>query len=149
MVKIISEIGINHNGSIEKCKELIMLSKVAGCDYAKIQKRNPDKCVPEDQKNKILRKDLLPLKITKTCRKLSFRFSKWYFYAGEQEKNCNPQFPKRKSSIRKKVIRNSRVNLLSFIPSFESLRSSFFSSKKQIPRKISIMSQTNEILSRS
>ena len=53
MVKIISEIGINHNGSIEKCKELIMLSKVAGCDYAKIQKRNPDKCVPEDQKNKM------------------------------------------------------------------------------------------------
>jgi N-acetylneuraminate synthase len=53
MVKIISEIGINHNGSMEKCKELIMLSKVAGCDYAKIQKRNPDKCVPEDQKNKM------------------------------------------------------------------------------------------------
>ena len=53
MVKIISEIGINHNGSIEKCKELIMLSKVAGCNYVKIQKRNPDKCVPEEQKNKL------------------------------------------------------------------------------------------------
>ena len=53
MVKIISEIGINHNGSIELCKELIMLSKVAGADYVKIQKRNPDVCVPEDQKNKI------------------------------------------------------------------------------------------------
>ena len=53
MVKIISEIGINHNGSIELCKELIMLSKVAGADYVKIQKRNPDVCVPEEQKNKI------------------------------------------------------------------------------------------------
>ena len=53
MVKIISEIGINHNGCIEKCKELIMLSKVAGADYVKIQKRNPDVCVPEHQKTKM------------------------------------------------------------------------------------------------
>jgi len=52
MVKIISEIGINHNGSIELCKKLIMLSKVAGADYVKIQKRNPDVCVPEHQKVK-------------------------------------------------------------------------------------------------
>ena len=52
MVKIIAEIGINHNGSIELCKQMIMLAKVAGCDYAKIQKRNPDVCVPEHQKTK-------------------------------------------------------------------------------------------------
>jgi N-acetylneuraminate synthase len=54
MVKIIAEIGINHNGSIEECKKMIMLSKVAGADYVKIQKRNPDICVPEHQK-KIMR----------------------------------------------------------------------------------------------
>ena len=42
MTKFISEIGINHNGSLELCKELIMLSKAAGADYVKIQKRNPD-----------------------------------------------------------------------------------------------------------
>jgi len=53
MVKIISEIGINHNGDIEIAKKLIMLSKVAGCDYVKIQKRNPDVCVPENQKSKM------------------------------------------------------------------------------------------------
>ena len=53
MTKIIAEIGINHNGSIELCKELIMLSKVAGADYVKIQKRNPDICVPENQKSVI------------------------------------------------------------------------------------------------
>jgi N-acetylneuraminate synthase len=53
MVKIIAEIGINHNGSIQHCKELIMLSKVAGADYVKIQKRNPDVCVPEHQKSKM------------------------------------------------------------------------------------------------
>ena len=52
MVKIIAEIGINHNGSMDECKKLIMLSKVAGADYAKIQKRNPDVCVPENQKAK-------------------------------------------------------------------------------------------------
>ena len=50
--KVISEIGINHNGSMELCKQLIMLSKVAGADYVKIQKRNPDVCVPEAQKTK-------------------------------------------------------------------------------------------------
>lgn len=53
MINIIAEIGINHNGSIDICKQLIMLSKVAGADYVKIQKRNPDICVPENQKNKI------------------------------------------------------------------------------------------------
>jgi N-acetylneuraminate synthase len=53
MVKIISEIGINHNGSMQICKDLIMLSKVSGCDYVKIQKRNPDVCVPEAQKSTI------------------------------------------------------------------------------------------------
>lgn len=51
MVKFIAEIGINHNGNIEECKKLIMLSKIAGADFVKIQKRNPDICVPEHQKN--------------------------------------------------------------------------------------------------
>jgi len=52
MVKVIAEIGINHNGSVDICKEMILLAKVAGCDYVKIQKRNPDICVPEHQKQK-------------------------------------------------------------------------------------------------
>lgn len=50
--KIISEIGINHNGDIELCKKMIMLSKIAGSDYVKIQKRDPDICVPDEQKYK-------------------------------------------------------------------------------------------------
>ena len=53
MVKFIAEIGINHNGDIELCKKMIMSAKANGADYVKIQKRNPDKCVPENQKNKI------------------------------------------------------------------------------------------------
>lgn len=52
MVKVIAEIGINHNGDLELCKRLILLSKVAGADYVKIQKRNPDLCVPQSQKKK-------------------------------------------------------------------------------------------------
>lgn len=52
-VNIIAEIGINHNGDMDLCKKMIMLSKVAGCDYVKIQKRTPDLCVPENQKMKM------------------------------------------------------------------------------------------------
>jgi len=52
MVKIIAEIGINHNGDINICKKLMLLSKVAGFDYVKIQKRSPNDCVPEEQKKK-------------------------------------------------------------------------------------------------
>ena len=50
-VKIIAEIGINHNGSVDLAKELIDVAVVAGCDYVKFQKRAPDICVPEAQKS--------------------------------------------------------------------------------------------------
>ena len=52
MVKIIAEIGINHNGCIDTCKKMMLLCKYAGVDYVKIQKRTPELCVPEEQKNK-------------------------------------------------------------------------------------------------
>ena len=52
-IKIIAEIGINHNGDINICKKIIDSAVLAGCDYVKFQKRNPDVCVPEKQKNKI------------------------------------------------------------------------------------------------
>lgn len=48
---IIAEIGINHNGDINIAKKLINIAMVAGCDAVKFQKRNPDVCVPEHQKN--------------------------------------------------------------------------------------------------
>ena len=44
-IKIIAEIGINHNGSLEIAKKLIDTAIIAGCDYVKFQKRNPDICV--------------------------------------------------------------------------------------------------------
>lgn len=51
-VNIVAEVGINHNGDKGKAKRLIDIASVAGCDYVKFQKRNPDLCVPEEQKNK-------------------------------------------------------------------------------------------------
>jgi len=50
---IISEVGINHNGSLDIAKKLIDISAAAGCDAVKFQKRNPDVCVPEHQKDVI------------------------------------------------------------------------------------------------
>ena len=38
----IAEIGINHNGDINICKQLIDLAKEAGCDAVKFQKRDID-----------------------------------------------------------------------------------------------------------
>jgi N-acetylneuraminate synthase len=48
---IIAEIGINHNGNIDIAKKLIDIAAVSGCNAVKFQKRNPDICVPEHQKN--------------------------------------------------------------------------------------------------
>lgn len=52
-VKIIGEIGINHNGDLSLCKKIIDSAVLSGCNYVKFQKRNPDICVPEHQKNVI------------------------------------------------------------------------------------------------
>ena len=39
---VIAEIGINHNGDISICKDLIKVASLAGCDAVKFQKRNID-----------------------------------------------------------------------------------------------------------
>jgi len=49
----IGEIGINHNGDIQIAKKLIDAIFACNWDCAKFQKRNPDVCVPEKQKNVI------------------------------------------------------------------------------------------------
>lgn len=45
----IAEIGINHNGNLEYAYDLIDMAYKAGADVVKFQKRNPNKCVPENQ----------------------------------------------------------------------------------------------------
>ncbi len=48
---IIAEIGINHNGSLEIARKIIDLAVKTNCDAVKFQKRTPELCVPDDQKN--------------------------------------------------------------------------------------------------
>lgn len=50
---LIAEIGINHNGDLQIAKRLIDATWATGWDCAKFQKRTPDICVPEKQKNVI------------------------------------------------------------------------------------------------
>ena len=52
-VFFIAEIGINHNGDIETAKDLIDLASFCKCDAVKFQKRTPELCVPENQKNNL------------------------------------------------------------------------------------------------
>jgi len=49
---LIAEIGINHNGDINIARRLIDAAAAIGWNCVKFQKRNPDVCVPEEQKNK-------------------------------------------------------------------------------------------------
>ena len=48
---LIAEIGINHNGNINIAKKLIDASNACNWDCVKFQKRDPDVCVPEEQKS--------------------------------------------------------------------------------------------------
>jgi len=50
---LIAEIGINHNGSLKLAKKLIDLAKKYNFNSVKFQKRDPDICVPEQQKKEI------------------------------------------------------------------------------------------------
>ena len=46
---IIAEIGINHNGDINICKQLIDIAKNAGCDAVKFQKRTLEEVYSKEQ----------------------------------------------------------------------------------------------------
>lgn len=50
---IVAEIGINHNASLDITRKLIDVASFTGCDFVKFQKRTPELCVPEEQKNKL------------------------------------------------------------------------------------------------
>ena len=50
---IIAEIGINHNGSLEFAKQMILAAHQAGVDAVKFQKRTPELCVPEHQRSQM------------------------------------------------------------------------------------------------
>lgn len=52
-VYIIAEIGINHNGSIDLAKEMIRSAHKVGVNAVKFQKRNPEECVPLEQRDRM------------------------------------------------------------------------------------------------
>jgi len=50
-VYVIAEVGINHNGDLDIAKQMILSAKETGADAVKFQKRTPEFCVPEEQRN--------------------------------------------------------------------------------------------------
>jgi N-acetylneuraminate synthase len=50
-VYLIAEVGINHNGDLLFVKKMADYAVVFGWDCIKLQKRNPDRCIPEHQKD--------------------------------------------------------------------------------------------------
>lgn len=48
---LIAEVGINHNGDLQIAKKLIDATFACSWDCVKFQKKNPDVCVPQNQKN--------------------------------------------------------------------------------------------------
>ncbi len=52
-IYVVAEVGINHNGDVEIARKLIDVAADAGCDAVKFQKRTPEICVPEDQRDQI------------------------------------------------------------------------------------------------
>jgi len=50
-ITFISEIGINHNGSVLLAKKMMKLAKDCGSQYVKFQKRTPEITTPENKKD--------------------------------------------------------------------------------------------------
>ena len=48
--KIIAEIGVNHDGSFEKLKKLIIKANIAGADFVKLQVYDTDEIVIKNSK---------------------------------------------------------------------------------------------------
>ena len=90
-VKIIAEIGINHNGSVDIAKRLVDAAYLAGCDYVKFQKRNPDVCVPEAQKDKMRKTPWGEMKYIDYKKKIEFEKAEYdeiFKYCGDKGIGC-------------------------------------------------------------
>lgn len=75
-INLIGEIGINHNGDLEIAKKLIDILALAGFDYAKIQKRNPDVSTPEHKKREEKKVPWMEAPITYLEYKKQIEFTK-------------------------------------------------------------------------
>src|SRR3990167_4494054 len=70
---VVSEIGINHNGSLDIAKKLILAAKESGCDAVKFQKRNIERVYLKDELNKPRES---PWGTTNKDQKLGLEFNK-------------------------------------------------------------------------
>ena len=67
-VKIIAEIGVNHNGSIKLAAEMIEAASKCGADIVKFQTYETDKLVRKDlSKAEYQRRIVILLKISTQC----------------------------------------------------------------------------------
>ena len=88
-VYIIAEVGINHNGDLDIAKQLIDSAAEAGCDAVKFQKRTPELCVPEDQRDKMRHTPWGYISYMEYREKVEFnqdQFSEIVDYCKEKEK---------------------------------------------------------------
>lgn len=82
--KIVAEAGLNYaygddpSKFLDNAKKLIDVACIAGCDYVKFQKRNPDVCVPDEQKSK-------PKRVPWRKDETSYLQYKWDIEFGEEE----------------------------------------------------------------
>lgn len=52
--RVIADIGINHNGKLDVAIQLAVAAKRAGCDYVKLQKRDPDWCYSPEEMARVM-----------------------------------------------------------------------------------------------
>jgi len=81
----IGELGINHNGDMLTTKKLIDAVHACGWDCAKFQKRSPDKCVPEHQKNVLRETPWGTMKYIDYKHKIEFGLEEYNYI----QKYCN------------------------------------------------------------
>jgi|TARA_R100000657_G_C4675392_1_gene121016 N-acetylneuraminate synthase len=88
MINVIGEIGINHNGSVEIAKNLIDVCSIAGCSHVKFQKRTPEICVPDHQKDVIRTTPWGELTYLEYKKKIEFGYEEYlelFNYANEKQ----------------------------------------------------------------
>jgi len=86
-VYMIAEIGINHNADLQIAKRLIDAAFACGWDCVKFQKRNPDICIPESQKQ-VMRKT--------PWGEMTYIDYKWLIEFGEEEYDYIDKYCKEK-----------------------------------------------------
>ena len=87
-VYMIAEVGINHNADMTIVKRLIDATFACGWNCVKFQKRNPDLCVPEGQKNVVKQTPWGEMTYLEYKRKMELWTSEYDYineYCGEKD----------------------------------------------------------------